>query len=38
MLMFGDKVGGWWWPNADISKKKEKNIKGKKLSRMSLSV
>ena len=22
MLMFADKVGGWGWPNADVSKKK----------------
>ena len=21
MLMFADKVGGWGWPNADVSKK-----------------
>ena len=22
MLMFPDKVGGWGWPNAEVSKKK----------------
>ena len=22
MLTFADKVGGWGWPNADVSKKK----------------
>ena len=21
VLMFADKVGGWGWPNADVSKK-----------------
>ena len=29
MLMFADKVGGWGWPNADVSTKKvskEKNF------------
>ena len=25
MLMFADKVGGWGWPNAEVSKK---NIQG----------
>jgi hypothetical protein len=27
MMMFDDKVGGWGWLNADVSK----NIQGKKL-------
>ena len=28
MLMFADKVGGWGWPNADVSTKKV-HIQGK---------
>ena len=26
LLTFADKVGGWGWPNADVSKKLEKNL------------
>ena len=29
MLMFADKLGGWGWPNADVSKKKIKYPKKK---------
>ena len=25
LLMFADKVGGWGWPNADVSKKSKEN-------------
>jgi hypothetical protein len=26
ILMFPDKVGGWEWPNADVSKNKKKHF------------